>query len=559
MKKLLTSSCLVLAFFAASAQREMTELYKTEIDHSFDYTGNGSDDAYSIASSAKEITVLNNKTGAVLWNKKYSQISKELSKVDDIITMWESNTVFVFDRKLGKDKMACIDATTGDLLWVSAKYQNVDDAENIIFISSLNAFAVTTKSNLTMIKARTGEELWATDKFKGIVGDYVSMDDGSLVMINMKSTVIGSIFAGLKNQIVRINTKNGDIMWDQTYRGIVEKKILTRERLVKMSIEEGKIFLYMNGIQVFDYATGKPLWAAVYDMSPSDVVKNKKPMGATKFGAYGVVAQPVVVGEYIYVLDLVNKRNQFLKKYALKTGKMIWQSAEIKDARAIPGIYVAGDKVILQVGGQVELQYVEKSRSTDGTFTYTNTIELENVKPMNVQCFNAITGEQLWESEKMKKGLTNLFLSGNNAIICSGKALYSMDIATGKENYEMALNEDNIGLADLILDYNDQVVIIGEKGVSSRKKSDGSLTNSSKFKRSVPISHNGQYIYGDKTLALYTKGSDYAVYDLKTVEYKRFDARKGAMAYLSDDGLGLYVFESGGMLRKSKFTKMGAK
>ncbi len=294
-------------------------------------------------------------------------------------------------------------------------------------------------------------------------------------------------------------------------------------------------------------------------MSPSDVVKNKKPAGASKFGAYGVVAQPVVVGEYIYVLDLVNKRNQFLKKYALKTGKLIWQSAEIKDARAIPGIYVAGDKVILQVGGQVELQYVEKSRNTDGTFTWTNTIELENVKPMNVQCFNAITGEQLWESEKMKKGLTNLFLSGNNAIICSGKALYSMDIATGKENYEMALNEDNIGLADLILDYNDQVVIIGEKGVSSRKKSDGSLTNSSKFKRSVPISHNGQYIYGDKTLALYTKGSDYAVYDLKTIEYKRFDARKGAMAYLSDDGLGLYVFESGGMLRKSKFTKMGAK
>ncbi len=256
MKKLLTSACLVLAFFAASAQHEMTELYKTEIDHSFDYTGNGSDDAYSIASSAKEITVLNNKTGAVLWNKKYSQISKELSKVDDIITMWESNTVFVFDRKLGKDKMACIDATTGDLLWVSAKYQNVDDTENIIFISSLNAFAVTTKSNLTMIKARTGEELWATDKFKGIVGDYVSMDDGSLVMINMKATMIGSIFAGLKNQIVRINTKNGDIMWDQTYRGIVEKKILTRERLVKMNIEEGKIFLYMNGIQVFDYATG---------------------------------------------------------------------------------------------------------------------------------------------------------------------------------------------------------------------------------------------------------------------------------------------------------------
>lgn len=44
----------------------------------------------------------------------------------------------------------------------------------------------------------------------------------------------------------------------------------------------------------------------------------------------------------------------------------------------------------------------------------------------------------------MKKGLTNMFLYGNNIMICSGKALYSMDVATGKENYEKPLKEDNI-------------------------------------------------------------------------------------------------------------------
>ena len=121
------------------------------------------------------------------------------------------------------------------------------------------------------------------------------------------------------------------------------------------------------------------------------------------------------------------------------------------------------------------------------------------------------------------------------------------------------MKEDNIGEADLIVDYNDEVIILGEKGVSSRKKSDGTYTASSKFKRSTPISHNGQVVYGGKTLALYTTGSDYAVYDLKTVKYKRFDARKGADAYLADDGLSLYVFESGGMLRKSKFTKLSAR
>ncbi len=547
----------VVAGFSGYAQDDMSEIYKKEIDHPFNFTAVGSDDGYSYVSSGKEVTVFNNLTGEIFWNKKYKEISEQLGKVDDVIPMWEANVIFVFDRKIGKDKIACIDALKGDLLWVSDKYQNVDDKENVIYMAELNAFAITSKNSLTLIKVRTGEEIWETQKFKGIVGDYKVMKDGSIVMINMKSTLIGSLFAGLKNQIVRINSKNGDIIWEQTYRGIVEKKILTREKIVSLDVKEEKVFLLMNGIQVFDYATGKPEWSAVYDESPSDVVKNKKPIGASKFGAYGVVAQPVVVGDYIYVLDLVNRRNQYLKKYAIKTGKMVWQSAEIKDARAIPGIYIAGDRVILQVGGQVELQYEKKERNPDGSYSLVRTVELENVKPYNVQCFNAVTGEQLWESDKMKRGLTNIFLDGgSNVIVCSGKALYSMDINTGKENYEKPLKEDNIGDADLIIDYHDQVVIIGEKGVSSRKKADGSFTASSKFKRSTPVSHNNQIVYGDRTLVLATTGSDYAVYDLTNMKYKRFDARKGADAFLTDDGKGLYVFESGSMLRKSKLTKL---
>jgi hypothetical protein len=86
-------------------------------------------------------------------------------------------------------------------------------------------------------------------------------------------------------------------MWDQTYRGLAERKVLTKEKLVSLSVEEGKVFLYLHGIQVFDLADGKPLWAAVYDATPSDVVKNKKPPFTSVFGAYGVVAEPVVVGE----------------------------------------------------------------------------------------------------------------------------------------------------------------------------------------------------------------------------------------------------------------------
>ncbi len=558
MKHVLLVAAAVCCSFLAQAQEEMTELYTKEIDHSFNSTGIDDDEGYIYASSGKEITVFKNATGEVLWTGRYKDISDQLGKVDDIIPMWDAKVLFLFDRKMGKDKIAAIDAMTGKLLWISGKYQDVDGADNVVYISSMDAFAITTKTSLTMIKTRTGEELWATEKFKGIVGAWAFGGDGSMVMINMKSTVIGSLFAGMKNQIVKINPKNGDIIWDQTYRGIVEKKILTKERIVNLEIKGEKVFLYMNGIQVFDYKDGKPQWSAVWDASPSDVVKNKKPIGATMFGAYGVVAEPIVVGDYIYVIDMENKRNQFLKKYEINTGKMVWRSAEIKDARAIPGIHVSGDKVILQVGGIVELQYVVRKREGDNWVTE-NHVEGENVKPLNVQCFNAITGEQLWESDKMKRGMTNLFLDNNNVIVCSGKALYSMDIATGKENYELPLKEDNVGVASMILKYKDQVIVVGEKGVSSRKMTDGSLTGSSKFKFSQPMSMNGKYIYGDGTMALVTPGSDFGVYNLNAMSYKRFDARKGASAYLSKDGLALYVLESGGMMRKSKITKLSAK
>jgi hypothetical protein len=95
-----------------------------------------------------------NATGDVLWTARYKDISEELGKVDDIMPMWDAKVLFLFDRKIGKDKIAAVDAMTGKLLWVSGKYQDVEDMDNVVYIPKLDAFAITTKKNLTMIKAR---------------------------------------------------------------------------------------------------------------------------------------------------------------------------------------------------------------------------------------------------------------------------------------------------------------------------------------------------------------------------------------------------------------------
>jgi hypothetical protein len=159
------------------------------------------------------------------------------------------------------------------------------------------------------------------------------------------------------------------------------------------------------------------------------------------------------------------------------------------------------------------------------------------VKPFGIQAFDATNGQKMWESEKFKKGITNAFTSGNSVIVCSGKALYSLDIASGKDNYEIDLKPDDINLAQKIIDYKDKVIIVGEKGVSSHNKSDGKLVCSGRWK-------SGDYagIFG-KTLLFQRDNDDIAAYDVETCKFKYYDTRKGAVSKLSDDGLNVYVWE----------------
>ena len=326
------STFLVLFFVAllAVAQDDMTTVWETKLDHKNSYYGTDLDDdpdSYSFAADDKKITVFNNADGSTVWSSAYKDIAPCLRKVDELEAFWESNTIFLFDRKLGKDQIACIDMKTGLLLWTSDKYQNVTE-EAVVYIPEEDGFAITLKSQMVFIKARTGEEVWNTTKFSGTVGQYVyKANDRSLVMVNFMPSGLMALFTGFKNQIVRINMVNGEILWENIYIGRAEKKILTKEFIFDLSVVDDKVFLRINGIQVYDYNTGASLWSAAFDFT-ADVVK--EPPCTKKFGVYGAVAEPVAAGDDVYVLDMSNKRNQYVKKYDLQTGRLLWTSYEIK-------------------------------------------------------------------------------------------------------------------------------------------------------------------------------------------------------------------------------------
>jgi outer membrane protein assembly factor BamB len=538
MKQLLTPVISLLAL-GAFAQEDMPIIFETKLGHKIEHTGTGTEErGYSYAASDKEITVFNNKTGAVRWTGKFKDLTPKLNKVDELSPFWESNVLFLFDRKMGKDQIACLDLADGHLLWSTDKYQNVTD-ENVVYIAELDGFAITLKDKLVWVLARTGEERWSTDKFKGVVGQYVVTKDSKLVMVNFMPTNLAALFSGFKNQIAKIDLTNGNILWESTYVGRAERKAVTRDFLYELDVKDDKVFLRMNGMQVYDLNTGASIYSAAFDFTPDKLVG--EPSGAKRFGVYGAVAAPVIVGDDLYVLDMSSRKSQYVKKFDRNSGKLLWTSPEIKEARAIPNMYVEGDKVLLQIGGNVEAQaYIRKQeRQTDGSYETTEEWRVwhPNVKPNGIQAFNTSDGSLAWDSERFRKGITNAVMVGDKFIVCSGKELYSMDVATGAEQYVVPVAKGGVGNADQIMTFNDNVVVIGDKGVSTFNSQTGDLVAQGKYKKSDLEDYQGD------RMILKTSGADIACFNLNDCTYKQFKARNGATTSLSTEGDFVYVYE----------------
>ncbi len=553
MKKLLLLAG-VFMVLTTFAQDDMSMVWEKKLEHKIESHGTGTEDrAYSYAASQKEISVFDNKTGKVLWIKRFKDVAPKLRKVDEIIALWESDAILLFDKKAGKDQVACIDMKTGNLLWNSERFQlsasfasafvgsqneTTEFADLFVNIPEENGFIVAMKKEMVFVDAKTGKERWSTEKFKGVVGAYI-YQEGFIYGINFVPGGLGALFTGMKNQVVKMDMSNGDVVWEQAYIGRAERKVITREFLFDLDLKDDMLVLRMNGIQTYDIKTGAKLWAAAFDFTADKIVG--APAGTKKFGVYGAVAQPVFHGDDVYVLDMSSKKSQYLKKYDKNTGKLLWTSAEIKAARAIPNMGISGDKVVLQIGGVVEAQaYIRKKVKNGDTYEWVTERKVwyPEVKRFGLQAFNTSDGSLAWDSERFKKGISNSFTIDGNVVVSSGKSLYSIAAADGNVNYEIALKDDGIGTGEGLRLYNDKAVIIGKKGISTHNISDGKLVASNKYKKSFIEDYKGDY------LIMKTDRADIACFDLKDCSFKQFKAKKGSSSILSTEAEFVYVYEN---------------
>jgi outer membrane protein assembly factor BamB len=214
----------------------------------------------------------------------------------------------------------------------------------------------------------------------------------------------------------------------------------------------------------------------------------------------------------------------------------IWTSPEIKDAKAIPGMYVVGDKVICQIGGIVEIQAYERISAGYVTVAY-NRIYYNNIKPNGLQAFNTKDGSLAWESERFKKGITNAYIYENNILVSSGKELYKINYENGNEMYSVPVNDGGVGLAVKIMPFKDKIIVVGEKGISAYNPADGKLIYSGKYQTAQL-----EDVFGS-ILVMKTDKADIASFDLDSGKYKEFKAKSGATTTLTIDGRFVYVYE----------------
>ncbi len=562
MKRVFITAIAIANICLANAQSEMKPAWETKLEHACESNEFNDQTGIIISSDEKNMSIIDANTGKVKWFKSFKELSGGLlKKVDERIPMWDANVLFLFDRKGGKDEMAVVDLENGKMLWNSEKYEGVTGG-SVAYIPELEMFAIASKKAFHMIKARTGEEIWETQGFKGALGKYYySAADHSITALNYNQfasstsgggnpfAMIGKAFGAFKSQLTKMNVKTGDVLWQSEVKGTVEKEIKTGKLLAKLKpIGTDKLMLSLEGVQMFDMASGKLIWSVTYD--PTALEERKRGIGSGYSGSklirsavYRAIAEPLIDGNDIYVFDMASKKSQYIRKYDINTGKLIWSSEELKQLTIAPNMYKINNKIVLQIGGWAEVQGIVEQKSQgfgNTSFQMTTHKKVKFFKeygPFGVEAFDASNGQNVWRSERFKKGVTNAFEKNGQIMVCSGKALYSLGAEDGKEKYEVSIMDDDINQSEQIFCLGDNAIVVGERGLAAHDVSTGKKVWAVRTKKGDLYDISG-------TIAFYaTEKNDQVAVDLTKGSYTTYDARKDGIQEATDDGEHLFVFE----------------
>ncbi|HEX5790975.1 MAG TPA: hypothetical protein VFY13_07460 [Luteolibacter sp.] len=555
----------------ANAQTPMAQSWSTRISHIMTSCGQSDDGNSCYGSNAQEFTLLSAASGGVLWHKRFQDIDPGFAKVDNQLVLWDANLLILIVRELGNDLIGAVDLNTGNLIWSTRAYRHVRPG-SIIHVQATGALAFISQDGVVLVSPESGGEISRTSGFSGSPAFHACMPDGNLLLLMDESSASAPWSQGVGTRLVKINLHDASVHWVAMCAGAIEYKLTTGEPLADLRVEAGKVLLYTQSIQTFDYDTGVSSWSAswrpdfdnhfnvlgappdwvgsrsnsFYPYYPVDVPRRQK-----QYGWYGAVAKPLISGNDVYVIDTPTKSTQYLKKYDLTTGALLWTSPAFTRVTAVPKIHLVGDAIILQMGGLVQCQYrgyLNRSYSTYNNYNYTDAewiVRDVTIQPCSLMAFRSMDGGFAWQSARIAGGITDIIPNGNRIIVAGKSILYALDLATGMNAYAVRLNGDRIGNVVDLAEGHGEALVIGEKGVAHHRLQDGALVDRG-------VWGVARLVGSAPSLLLFRLSNAHIVaYDDATGLYRIYQPLVGCLAQLSADGGWMYAFEKDTITRLS--------
>ena len=217
---------------------------------------------------------------------------------------------------------------------------------------------------LTKILSEENDSYKVEEAEHGLQGiEKVKNEDYDLILCDIKMPKMDGV------EVLEA-VKNGEVLWQTDIKGSIEREIATGKILASMKMIGTKVLLTMQGLQAYDLNNGSLVWSVTHSEEVMREISGGIGAGyaGRKFvrkAVYGAVAEPLIDGNDVYVFDMQSKKQQYVSKYDLNTGKLIWKSKELKKLTIAPNLYKVGNRIVIQIGGWAQVQGIVENKQNE--------------------------------------------------------------------------------------------------------------------------------------------------------------------------------------------------
>ncbi|MFN0031608.1 MAG: PQQ-binding-like beta-propeller repeat protein [Flavobacteriales bacterium] len=479
MKKVTMSIIVCMMMSAAGvAQKEFTNVYEVKCPISIDTWYSRSDQGLIIAGNDAQLWAMDGVTGKELWKVVY----KEMFGVKKCEAWeYEEDHAAIVVRTKGENKgeevITYLDEMTG---------KSLGNSETVLKERKSRADSPRVRSK---------------SKSEWIGKGNLYLDNPNVTLsLDYESPRINASYDRGKKRPITV-TCSGELTWSRTVEGSFVRSLCDNAfgpsgfggDFIDLYVSGNCVFVVYEGLSVIDLQTGALLWETTFDFSTFDLGLMKAEM------IIGRAPMPVVDETGVYIADLT-KDSRAIKKFDLRTGKVIWESERLKKDAIITEMIIVDGVLLVRNGGKVLVQTL----ITDTNGGQVCKSEYKEEGDFNLVAYDITSGKALWVGDDVKslgdkfKSISNLETDGKLLYVTSDRNLFALDPKSGAPKYKVSVDDMKIGTPQTIAIYENDILIDAEEGLARVKLSDGAIVYATDTKKNL-----GSFIEGD-VLYVYT-------------------------------------------------------